>query len=109
MAVPHAPLAWIAIVDPGDTEVIRRLREILPPGALRPATLPQPAAGPALTERQRAIVPLLARDLSNKEIGRALCISHFTVRNHVSQLLRVLGASDRRAAVAMLALSAQAA
>lgn len=43
---------------------------------------------PMLTERQRDVLCLLAEGLSNKEIARRLALSHFTVRNHVSQILR---------------------
>lgn len=110
------PYAWIAIIDAADVEVIARLREILPPGALQPASLSQPQlraiaqeeGWPVLTERQRSILPLLVRNLSNKEMARALSISHYTVRNHVSQLLRVLGAPDRRTAIAMLVARVEA-
>ncbi|MFA5120738.1 response regulator transcription factor [Zavarzinia sp.] len=68
---------------------------------------PGPAAAaegtlPELTARQREILDLLARDLSNKEIGRLLSLSHFTVRNHISQLLRLLGVPTRRAAIEKL-------
>lgn len=55
-----------------------------------------------LTTRQREILALLATGLSNKEIGRRLDLSHFTVRNHISQIMRLLGASTRQEAVARL-------
>lgn len=106
-----APRLLIAVVDAGDIDVIEKLRSVLPPGALRLATCsqvegrgtPPPNLGDVvLTERQRAVLPLLLLKMSNKEIGRRLSISHFTVRNHVSQLLRILGAADRRSAIAML-------
>ncbi|MBL0916398.1 MAG: helix-turn-helix transcriptional regulator [Sphingopyxis sp.] len=51
---------------------------------------------PSFTGRQREIAELLVRDMSNKEIGRILGLSHFTVRNHVSQLFRILGIGARR-------------
>lgn len=107
-------MALVAIIDPDDTETVAQLQAILPPGALLPMPVPiaigtrTGASGamirdiPQLTKRQRAILSLLLQNLSNKEIGRALSISHFTVRNHVSQLLRALGAPSRKAAIAMM-------
>lgn len=48
-----------------------------------------------LTHRQFEIALGVARGLSNKDIGRELGISHFTVRNHLSQILLILGLSSR--------------
>lgn len=48
-----------------------------------------------LTDRQRDILQGIVDGLSNKEIGRRLGISHFTVRNHVSRLLQQLGLPSR--------------
>ncbi len=50
----------------------------------------------ALTDRQQDVLALLVQGLSNKEIGRQLHLSHFTVRNHVSNILRLLDFHCRR-------------
>jgi DNA-binding NarL/FixJ family response regulator len=48
-----------------------------------------------LTPRQREILALLSDGRSNKEIARALALSHFTVRNHISLLMRILKVHSR--------------
>jgi DNA-binding NarL/FixJ family response regulator len=54
-----------------------------------------------LTPRQRQILPLLAKGMSNKEIARALKIAEGTTKIHASGLLRALGVRNRtEAAVA---------
>lgn len=63
----------------------------------------QAFALPELTGRQRDILPLIVQRLSNKQIGRTLGLSPFTVRNHVSLLLRLLEVPTRKAAIAKLA------
>lgn len=52
-----------------------------------------------LTARQQQLVALLARGFTNKEIAGSLCISEFTVKNHVHRIMRRLNAESRYAAV----------
>ena len=56
-----------------------------------------------LTPRQIEILRLLRHGLSNKEIARKLDLSPFTVRSHVSALMKNLGVSNRAAASAVAA------
>ena len=51
---------------------------------------------PALTERQRQVVELIAMGLSNEEIGAQLGISPRTVKAHSDVLRHKLGVSRRR-------------
>lgn len=56
-----------------------------------------------LSEREREVLGLLARGLTNAEIAKRLYLSGGTVRNYVSSILAKLGVSDRTQA-AVLAL-----
>ncbi len=54
-----------------------------------------------LTARESEVLHMLARGLTNKEIGSALAISGNTVRNHVNSIIEKLEVSDRTEAVAV--------
>jgi DNA-binding NarL/FixJ family response regulator len=65
----------------------------------RPATEPDAAAFPELTEREREILDLVARGHSNAEITARLVLSPKTVRNHVSNIFGKLAVRDRAEAI----------
>jgi DNA-binding NarL/FixJ family response regulator len=50
---------------------------------------------PALTDREREVLTLVGRGLSNKEIGRALGISEKTVKTHLGIAFQRIGVTDR--------------
>jgi LuxR family maltose regulon positive regulatory protein len=56
----------------------------------------RPAGSQALTPKEREVLALLARHLSNREIALALAVSTETVKWHVKNLLLKLSASTRR-------------
>jgi len=51
--------------------------------------------GVALTKREYVVLRHLAQGLSNREIGTSLNISIATVKDHIENILRKLGAADR--------------
>jgi DNA-binding NarL/FixJ family response regulator len=52
-----------------------------------------------ITIRERQVMELVAQNLSNREIADRLCVSAYTVKNHVHHVLRKLGVRSRSAAV----------
>ena len=96
-AAPEELKAAILRVAAGET--------LLAPQSLQAARRGAPAAPadqgtPAhLTERELAVLRLVAGGYSNKEIGRALGISDGTVKNHLTEILYKLEARDRTHAV----------
>ena len=64
----------------------------------RPQLIGHPV--PDLTEREREVLDLIARGLTNSAIAQKLVLSEKTVRNHVSNVFGKLQVADRAEAVA---------
>ncbi len=58
-----------------------------------------PAGKIGLTYRQRELIGLVAKGLTNKEIASKLNLSEFTVKNHVHRIMRHVDAGSRQEAV----------
>jgi DNA-binding NarL/FixJ family response regulator len=61
----------------------------------------QASARKPLTRRESQVLRLLAAGLSQKEIARALELSHHTIDSHVRKIYRKLKVSSRVAAVTL--------
>jgi DNA-binding NarL/FixJ family response regulator len=61
---------------------------------------PEVAPFPELTDREREVLDLVARGLTNAAIARRLVVSDKTVRNHVSNVFAKLHVAGRAEAVA---------
>ena len=101
-APPEEIAAAVRIVASGDAllapavtrAVIEEFTRI--PGRTQPAI---PRAVGELTRREREVLDLLIRGLSNPEICRQLVISEATAKTHVARILQKLGLPDRVQAV----------
>ncbi|MEU3092908.1 response regulator [Streptomyces massasporeus] len=72
---------------------------LAPPVAARLVTHMQAPAREQLTPREVQVLGLVARGLSNGEIGRRLYIGEATVKTHLLRTFVKLGVNDRTAAV----------
>jgi DNA-binding NarL/FixJ family response regulator len=101
-APPEEIVAAVRIVASGDAllapavtrAVIEEFARHAPPTAPEP-----PPAIDELTPREREVLDLLVRGLSNPEICARLVVSEATTKTHVARILQKLGVRDRVQAV----------
>jgi DNA-binding NarL/FixJ family response regulator len=95
-------LRAIEVIAAGDALISPRItRRLIAEFAARRDPRTPPAALAELTERERDILTLIARGLSNDEIAGRLVISPLTAKTHVRNILRKLGCRDRAGLVAL--------
>ena len=89
----RAAVAGDALLAPEVTQrLLERFINRTPPGAAAPGL-------EELTEREREVLVLMARGLSNGEIADTLVVGGATIKTHISRILLKLGARDRVQAV----------
>jgi len=101
---PADLLAAIRVVAAGDALLAPAVtRRLIAEFARRPEPSPvTPAALAGLTDREREVLALVARGLTNAEIADRLVVSAATTKTHVSRILAKLQGRDR-AQLVMLA------
>jgi RNA polymerase sigma factor (sigma-70 family) len=96
-AEPTELLQAVRVVADGEAllspSVTRRLITKFAASPEQPRSFPEQLD--ALTEREREIMALVAKGLSNDQIAELLTISPATVKTHVSRAMVKLGARDR--------------
>ena len=98
-AVPAELVQAVRVVARGDALLAPRVtRRLIGEFANRPepaAKLPKPRQLESLTDREREVLALAGRGLSNAEMAGYLYLGEATVKTHISRLLMKLGLRDR--------------
>jgi len=98
---PEQLLAAIRIVAGGEALLSPAVTKRVITKFTQMPNKPPPPEVEELTERELDVFRLIARGLSNAEIGQELFISDTTVKTHITHLLQKLGLRDRVQAVVL--------
>jgi DNA-binding NarL/FixJ family response regulator len=102
---PEELVEGVRVVHRGEAAVAPRLLTgligtfVRAPERRRATPSPHRDALARLTEREREILVLIARGLSNTELAERLGVAASTVKNHVTSLFAKIGVRDRAQAV----------
>ena len=95
--VPLQSINHVLLEDePAWPTFLEHLRDFL---GMEPPPEADPRGFPELTDREREVLEVIARGLSNDEIAEALYISPKTVRNHITRIFRKLDVERRAQAI----------
>ncbi|QIZ38727.1 response regulator transcription factor [Saccharopolyspora sp. ASAGF58] len=103
----HRGARGYVVKDVDTTELVRSIRAVARressfdsrSAAAMVQSMNAPTSEPPLTDRELNVLRELARGLSNRDIGSKLFISETTVKFHVRNIMRKLGAATRAEAV----------
>jgi DNA-binding NarL/FixJ family response regulator len=91
--------------DTSSTEILEAIYAVHTGGSYLPAWIGDRIAERGLrmhlSPRELEILEMVAKGLTNKEIGRVVQVSPFTVRNHVRHIMEKLKAGDRTEAATL--------
>jgi DNA-binding NarL/FixJ family response regulator len=96
---PERLIGAIRTVAAGDMLLAPAITQRLVARYARPATPADASRLDALTDRERQVLELIARGLSNAEIAARLYLGEATVKTHIGRVLSKLNLRDRAQAV----------
>jgi DNA-binding NarL/FixJ family response regulator len=101
-APPEELVSAVRVVAGGDALLAPSVtRRVIEQFARRPVDPGVRARVESLTQREREVLVLLARGMSNSELAAELFVSEGTIKTHLSSLLAKLGLRDRVQAVVL--------
>jgi len=101
-APPEELVHAVRVVASGDALLAPSVtRRVIVQFARRPVEPGVRARVESLTEREREVLVLLARGMSNSELAAELFVTEGTIKTHLSSLLAKLGLRDRVQAVVL--------
>ena len=101
-APPEELVHAVRVVAAGDALLAPSVtRRVIEQFARRPVEAAVRARVESLTQREREVLVLLARGMSNSELAAELFVTEGTIKTHLSSLLAKLGLRDRVQAVVL--------